>query len=278
MRTPNIGTIGYSPDDPPSEPAQLQRFLRDELRKISGSIQLLALGHLDKTNAAPAKPRDGDLRYADGSNWNPGYGAGTYIYIGSAWDRFATIAAGNAFKGRQTTNDGVTSGADRVIGGRATANVSASDTVTAVTSNGAFAAFAQTYSIPANTLKQGSVLKAKALVVVNDASGAVTLTCEMRIGGTSLIATTAVDPGATTDLHLLEFEFTARAAPAASASCVGAGRWITNTGGTIAHGTGLLAPTNFATNGALTLDVRAKWSVSNANTSARLEMLNVDIT
>ncbi len=139
-------------------------------------------------------------------------------------------------------------------------------------------AFAQTYSIPANALAAGSVVRAKALVVINNASGTDMLTVELRIGAVSLIATTAVDPGATTDLHLLEFEFTARAAAAAAASCVGAGRWITNTGGTIANGTGLLAATNFATNAALTRDVRAKWSSNTASTSARLEMLNVEIT
>lgn len=253
MRTPNLGSIGYIPDDPPSNPDQLQRFLRDELRKISAAVQLLSLGHLDKTHVAPSKPRDGDIRYADGTNWAAGYGQGAYIYLGTFWKRFS-------------------------MGGRVSSNVSASDTVTAAASNNAFVAFAQTYSIPASILQQGSTIKAKALVVVNDASGTDTLTVEMRIGGTSLIATTAVDPGATTDLHLLEFEFTARAAPSAASSCIGAGRWITNTGGTIAHGTGLLAPTNFATNGALTLDVRAKWSSNTANTSARLEMLNVEIS
>jgi hypothetical protein len=178
---------------------------------------------------------------------------------------------------RLTTTDGVASGTARVIGGRATANVSASDTVTAVASNDSFVAFATTYDIPANTLKLGTVLRAKALVVVNDASGTDTLTVELRIGGTTLIATTAVDPGATTDLHILEFEFVSRAAPGATSSCVGYGRWTTNTGGSLVHGTGLLAPTNFATNGALTLDVRAKWSSNTASTSARLELLNVDI-
>lgn len=85
MRTPNIGSIGYTPDDPPADPAQHQRFLRDELRKISAAIQLLALGHLDKTNVAPAKPRDGDIRYADGTDWDPGSGQGIYYYDGSAW-------------------------------------------------------------------------------------------------------------------------------------------------------------------------------------------------
>lgn len=231
---------------------QLQRFLREELAKLSATVNLLSLGHLDKTQVAPAKPRDGDMRYADGVNWNPGAGYGTYLYNGTYWLKQS--------------------------GGRVSSNVSASDTVTAAASNNTFVAFAQTYSIPASALAAGSVVRVKALVVVNNASGTDTLTCEIRIGGTSLIATTAVDPGATTDLHLLEFEFTARAAPAAAASCVGAGRWITNTGGTIAHGTGLLAPTNFATNAALTLDVRAKWSSNTANTSARLEMLNVEIT
>lgn len=190
-------------------------------------------------------------------------------------DTIATRGLANAFTARQTTTDGVASGTAKVIGGRATANVAAADTVTAATSNNSFVAFATTYVIPANTLGVGSVLRARALVVVNDASGTDTLTVEMRIGGTTLIATTAVDPGATTDLHQLDFEFTARAAAGAAASCVGCGRWITNTGGTIAHGTGLLAPSNFATNGALTLDVRAKWSSNTASTSARLEMLNV---
>jgi hypothetical protein len=85
MRTPNLGSVAYTPDDPPADPAQLQRFLRDELRKISAAIQLLALGHIDKTHVAPAKPRDGYIRLADGTNWNPGSGQGVYVYYGAAW-------------------------------------------------------------------------------------------------------------------------------------------------------------------------------------------------
>lgn len=153
--------------------------------------------------------------------------------------------------------------------------VSAADDVTAVASNNAFVAFAQTYPISAGALRAGTVLRARAVVRVTDASGADTLTVEMRIGGTSLIATTAVDPGATTDHHVLDFEFVARAAPAGAASCTGSGEWKTNTGGTIVQGTALLQPTNFNTAGALTLDVRAKWSSNTASTAARLEMLDV---
>lgn len=87
MRTPNLGTVSYAPGEPPIDPAQLQRFLRDELQVISAAISALAAGHLDKQNVAPAKPRDGDVRYADGTNWNPGAGVGIYYFKGatSAW-------------------------------------------------------------------------------------------------------------------------------------------------------------------------------------------------
>lgn len=180
-------------------------------------------------------------------------------------------------KKRLTVTDGVASGTARTVGGTAFVDVAAADTVLASVSNNAFVTFAQSYAIPANTLKAGSILRISALVIVNNASGTDTLTVNIRLGGTSLLATTAVDPGATTDFHMLDFEITSRAAPSATSSLVGRGRWTTNTGGTNVTGTAILAPANFATNGALTIDSQAKWSSNTANTSARLEMLNVEI-
>ncbi len=85
MRTPNLGTVIYNPDVPPVAQDDLNRFFYTELNKISAAINLLALGHLDMTYVAPAKPRQGDIRYADGTQWNPGSGAGLYYYNGSAW-------------------------------------------------------------------------------------------------------------------------------------------------------------------------------------------------
>jgi hypothetical protein len=85
MRPANSNAISYSPGDPPIDPGQLQRFLREELAKISASISALAAGHLDKTTEAPAKQRDGDIRYADGANWDPGGGKGLYMFNGSIW-------------------------------------------------------------------------------------------------------------------------------------------------------------------------------------------------
>ncbi len=179
--------------------------------------------------------------------------------------------------GRATTTDGVASGTARIVGGQIKEGVSASDTLLASAGASAAADFATTCVLPANILKSGTRVRVRALVRVSDASGTDTLTCALLLGSTALIATTAVNPGATTDLHILEFEITSRAAASAASSLVGSGRWVTNTGGTIANGTGLLGATNFATNGALTLKAQATWSSTTANTAATLEQFSVDI-
>lgn len=84
VRTPNISSILYTPNDAPAEAAQVQRFLREELAKISAAISALAAGHIDKSYAFPAKPRDGDVRYFDGVLANPGGGKGFYYYDADA--------------------------------------------------------------------------------------------------------------------------------------------------------------------------------------------------
>ncbi len=85
VRTPNIGSIGYAPNTPPDDPAQLQRYLLEEFARIAAAINLLADGFDPITYVAPAKPRAGMRRYADGTSWNPGSGAGIYRYTGAAW-------------------------------------------------------------------------------------------------------------------------------------------------------------------------------------------------
>lgn len=85
MRVPNLGSVFYAPNTPPNDAAEMQRFLFDELKKISVAITALSSGHLDITTVAPTKPRDGDLRYADGVLWNPGSGKGVYVYKATVW-------------------------------------------------------------------------------------------------------------------------------------------------------------------------------------------------
>ena len=85
MRTPNLGSVYYVPADVPDAPDQLPYYLRTELQKISAAVMALSLGHLDKTTVAPVKPREGNVRFADGTSWNPGAGKGVYYYNGTTW-------------------------------------------------------------------------------------------------------------------------------------------------------------------------------------------------
>jgi hypothetical protein len=88
MRTPNIGSIQYQPEPVPDNPADLPRYLLTEFDRLASVVRLLAAGHLDVTHVAPPKPRQGDLRYADGTDWDPGSGEGWYFYNSSGIWKF----------------------------------------------------------------------------------------------------------------------------------------------------------------------------------------------
>ena len=77
----------YSPANVPLDYDPV--FLREELKKISAAMQQLESPNirLNQSNTAPDKPQDGDVYNADGTNWNPGSGAGLYEYIGGSWNK-----------------------------------------------------------------------------------------------------------------------------------------------------------------------------------------------
>lgn len=85
MRTPTINSVFYSPAPPPNNSEDWQRYAYDEFIKLQGAIVALAQGHLDMVYSAPSKPREGDIRLADGTSWNPGGGKGVYCYYGAVW-------------------------------------------------------------------------------------------------------------------------------------------------------------------------------------------------
>jgi len=60
---------------------QLQR----ELDSISDTFKGLAYLQLKELHVAPIRPRTGMVVLADGTDWDPGSGAGFYGYYGSAW-------------------------------------------------------------------------------------------------------------------------------------------------------------------------------------------------
>lgn len=64
---------------------ELAQYIENELGSISREMLDLKALELRVTNAAPVKPRHGMLVEADGTNWNPGAGAGLYIRRLNAW-------------------------------------------------------------------------------------------------------------------------------------------------------------------------------------------------
>lgn len=179
-------------------------------------------------------------------------------------------------KQRLTTTDGVASGDARVVGGRAYALTAAGTSLTGTASETVLGS----YSIPANTLKAGSTLRARWKVKVTADSGATTLTVRARLGattltGTVLTATSAVDTSSG-DLSSGWLELVARAAPGASVAVEGVGYYSDPAAAGGAMKVASLDATNLATNGALLFEVTGQWSAGDAN-ACQLEHLTIEI-
>jgi len=76
----------WSPNPAPVSSEELPDYLYNELNRLGEIIFNLNTFRLEETNVAPTKARNGDIRYADGTNWNPGgTGEGIYAYTNDAW-------------------------------------------------------------------------------------------------------------------------------------------------------------------------------------------------
>ena len=63
----------------------VHRYLEQELLAISRALQETQALELRPIFAAPTRPRDGMIIYADGTSYNPGSGEGVYAYENGAW-------------------------------------------------------------------------------------------------------------------------------------------------------------------------------------------------
>ena len=63
----------------------LQDYLEMELISISRSLLDFREVDLRPSARIPVKPKTGMIVYADGTNWNPGSGAGVYVYVAGVW-------------------------------------------------------------------------------------------------------------------------------------------------------------------------------------------------
>jgi len=80
-------TALYRPAPAPSRPEAAPAYLAAELERIAGAIRAVAAGRVEPSHRAPDKPRDGDIRLADGTSWDPGAGQGVYAWYSGAWHK-----------------------------------------------------------------------------------------------------------------------------------------------------------------------------------------------
>lgn len=77
----------YEPRHPPADlrDSDLGRWVIEELRRIGEAMKHPRIFVL---HVEPTKPQDGELYYADGTNWDPGSGRGAYRYdsSGPTWE------------------------------------------------------------------------------------------------------------------------------------------------------------------------------------------------
>ena len=97
--------IKYVPLAVPDSPEDLSSYLQRELGRVSEVIDNISSGHLDKVYVEPPRPREGDIRYADGSDWDAGQGENLYYFDGTVWRAFAGgSGAGDFAQLADTTN------------------------------------------------------------------------------------------------------------------------------------------------------------------------------
>jgi hypothetical protein len=71
---------------PASLPKEVPPYLVRELQSISQAFETpRQLSAYDILNNSPEKPRDGQFYVADGTNWDPGYGPGPYLYFNGSF-------------------------------------------------------------------------------------------------------------------------------------------------------------------------------------------------
>ena len=88
----------YQPENPPQEASpELAQYILDELRRVAAEFNLQSEGEREVVNVVPPKPRTGQIVYADGTNWNPGGGAGTYEYTGGGTNGWRMLATGTQY-------------------------------------------------------------------------------------------------------------------------------------------------------------------------------------
>lgn len=75
--------------EPPSDLSteELRQWIVDQFEKLARELAETIALELRPIHVAPIKPRAGMIVSADGTDWNPGAGAGAYEFIGGTWNK-----------------------------------------------------------------------------------------------------------------------------------------------------------------------------------------------
>ncbi len=75
----------YDPARVPAGEDDIREYLQRELDRIAEIFAGVENIQLAQLHVEPEKPREGLIVLADGTDWDPGSGAGFYGYRGGAW-------------------------------------------------------------------------------------------------------------------------------------------------------------------------------------------------
>lgn len=145
--------------------------------------------------------------------------AGTLTATGTTNLAATNLSGTAAFTGAVTTTDGVASGTARKVGGLASASVAASTAITGATETETN--FSTTYTMPAGTLKVGTVVKIRAQGIHTATTGSETHSIILKLGTTALCTIALVDP-ADNDIFYFDFMLVCRTS-SATGTVVGCG-------------------------------------------------------
>lgn len=84
--TPIEGTL-------PVDNEAATRYLNERIMELNVAVLDLINSFFFVTHVEPSKPRDGMIRHADGTDWDPGDGEGLYVRIAGTWTKMTPSAS-----------------------------------------------------------------------------------------------------------------------------------------------------------------------------------------
>lgn len=181
------------------------------------------------------------------------------------------IRIGTALKAASGSGSIIEVWPDLKVGGLLYASEAASATIAETTAE---TAFDKSFTIPANMLQAGDILRIRALATAPSTNSSDTLNLKLKIGSTEIFATGAVDV-VNGDVGLIECDLQIRTIGETGAF-VALGKQILDAVGT-ALVSAAKGSTTLDTTAAQALTVTATWSVSHADNQVRLDQFTVEL-